>query len=64
MFESNFVDVTLDNYSWLESVYSRALLFIIALGTFLLENKIFDPEKATTKIAILKLWPVYYVSDM
>jgi len=45
-------------------VYSRALLFIVALGTFLLKNEVLDPEKATTKVVISKLWPVYYIPGM
>ena len=37
---------------------------MVASGTILIEHKIFDPEKRTTKIAVSKLWPVYCIPDM
>ena len=64
LFESNFVDITLNNYSWVETTNSKALLFIVASGTVLIEHKIFDSEKETTKVTISKLWPVYYISNI
>ena len=37
---------------------------MVAFGTILIEHEIFDPEKETTKVAVLKLQLVYYVSSM
>ena len=54
-FESDFVDITLDNYSWVEPANSKAPLFIVAFGTILIEHEIFDPTKETTKVAISKI---------
>ena len=55
LFESNFVDITLDNYSQVKTVKSKALLFMVASSTVLIKHEIFDPDKETTKIAMLKL---------
>jgi len=63
-FKSNFVNMTLDNYSQVETTNSKTLLFIVASGTVLIEYEIFNPEKETAKVAILKLWLVYYISSM
>jgi len=54
-FESDFVNITLGNYGQVETANSKALLFIIASGTVLIEHEIFDPEKETTKVAMSKL---------
>ena len=54
-FESDFVDITLGNYSWVESANSKAPLFIVAFGTVLIEHEIFDPAKETTKVAVSKI---------
>ena len=64
LFESDFVNITPGNYSWVETKNSKAPLFIVAFGTVLIEYKIFDPDKETTKVAMLKLWLVYCVSSM
>jgi len=64
LFESDFVDMTLDNYSQVKTTNSEVLLFIVASGAVLIKHEIFDPEKETTKVAMLKLWLVYYVSDI
>jgi len=64
LFESDFVNMTPDNYSWVETENSKVLLFIVAFGTVLIEHKIFDPDKETTKVAVSKLWLVYCVSSM
>jgi len=64
LFKSNFVNMTLGNYSWVEIVNSKVSLFIVASGTVLIEYKIFDSKKETTKVVILKLWPVYYISSI
>ena len=64
LFESNFVDMTLGNYSQVETANSKVLLFIVTSGTVLIEHEIFDPEKWTTKVAVSKLWPVYCVSSI
>ena len=37
---------------------------MVAFGTVLIEHEIFDSEKETTKVAVLKLQLVYYVSSM
>ena len=49
LFESSFVNITLDNYSWVKTTNSKVLLFIVASSTILIEYEIFDPEKETTK---------------
>ena len=54
-FESGFVDMTLDNYDQVETVNSKALLFMITSSTVLIEHEIFDPEKETTKVTMSKL---------
>jgi len=56
--------MTLSNYGQVETVNSKVLLSMVASGTVLIEHEIFDPKKETTKIAVSKLWPVYYVSSM
>jgi len=47
--------MTSGNYSQVETVNSKALLVMIASSTILIEHKIFDPEKGTTKVVISKL---------
>ena len=37
---------------------------MVASGTILIEHEIFDPEKGTIKVAVSKLWLVYYISGM
>ena len=37
---------------------------MVASGTVLIEYKIFDSEKETAKVVMLKLQPVYCVSSM
>jgi len=37
---------------------------MVASGTVLIEYEIFNSEKGTTKVAVSKLWPVYYVSGI
>ena len=64
LFESNFVDITLGNYGWVETTNLKVLLFMVTFNTFLIEHKIFYPKKGTTKVAVSKLWPVYYVPGM
>ena len=54
-FESNFVNITLDNYGWIETANSKILLFIVVSSTILIEHEIFDFEKRTTKVAMSKL---------
>ena len=61
LFESNFVDITLDNYSQVKTTNSKALLFIVASSTVLIEYEVFDSKRETIKVAMLKLWPVYCV---
>ena len=54
-FKSDFVEMTLDNYSQVKIINSKALLFIVTSGTVLIEHKIFNPEKEFTKVAVSKL---------
>jgi len=37
---------------------------MVAMGTVLIEHEIIDPKDRTTRTAISKLWPVYYVPGM
>ena len=37
---------------------------MITSNTVLIEYEIFDSEKETTKVAMLKIQPVYYVSSV
>ena len=53
--------MTLGNYGWVETANLKTPLFIVAYSTVLIEHKIFDPKKETTKVAVLKLWLVYYI---
>jgi len=60
-FESDFVSMTQGNYGRIETANSKAPLFMVAMGTVLIEHEIIDPKDKTIKIAISKLWPVYCV---
>ena len=64
LFESNFIDITLSNYSQVETANSKVPLFMVSSGTVLIEHEIFDPEKGTTKVAVSELWLVYCVSSI
>jgi len=55
LFESDFVDITLSNYSQVETANSKAPLFIVASSTILIEHEIFDLEKETNKVTMSKL---------
>jgi len=63
-FESDFVSITQGNYGRIETANSKAPLFMVAVGTVLIEHKIIDPKNRTTRTAISKLWPVYCVPGM
>jgi len=54
-FKSDFVNMTLDNYSQVKIANSKTLLFIVISSTILIEHKFFDSDKGTTKITMLKL---------
>ena len=54
-FESNFVSITQGNYSCIETANSKASLFMVAVGTVLIEYEIIDPKDRTTRTAISKL---------
>jgi len=58
-FESDFVFMTQGNYDHVETANSKAPLFMVAVGTVLIEHEIIDPKDKTTRTAISKLWPVY-----
>ena len=60
-FKSDFVSMTQENYGHIETANSKAPLFIVAVGTVLIEHEIIDPKDRTTRTAISKLWPVYCV---
>ena len=64
LFESNFVGITPDNYSQVETANSKVLLFMITLSTVLIEYEIFNPEKVTTKVAMSRLELVYCISNI
>jgi len=54
-FESDFVSITQGNYGRIETVNSKAPLFMVAVGTVLIEHEIIDPKDRTTRTAISKL---------
>jgi len=54
-FESDFVSITQGNYGHIETANSKASLFMVAVGTVLIEHEIIDPKNRTTRIAISKL---------
>jgi len=53
--------MTQGNYGCVETANSKAPLFMVAVGTILIEHEIIDPKDRTTRTAISKLWPVYCV---
>jgi len=63
-FEFDFVSMTQGNYGRIETANSKASLFMVAVRTVLIEHEIIDPKNRTTRTAISKLWPVYYVPGM
>jgi len=60
-FESDFVSMTQGNYGRVETANYKAPLFMVAVGTVLIEHEIIDLKNRTTRTAISKLWPVYCV---
>jgi len=54
LFESDFVDITSDNYSWVKTANSKVLLFIVASGTFLIEFWL-NMKSLTLRKRLLKL---------
>jgi len=56
--------MTQGNYGCVEIANSKVSLFMVAIGTVLIEHEIIDPKNRITRIAISKLWPVYYVPGM
>jgi len=63
-FESDFISMTQGNYGCIEIANSKAPLFMVAVGTVLIEHEIIDPKDRTTRTAISKLWPVYCIPGM
>ena len=55
LFESDFVDMTSDNYDWVETTNSKALLYMVASSTILITYEIINSEKGTTKVIVSKL---------
>jgi len=53
--------MTQGNYGHIETANSKALLFMVAVGTVLIEHEIIDPKDRTTRTTISKIWPVYCV---
>ena len=43
-FESDFVSMTQGNYGHVETANSKAPLFMVAVGTILIEHEIIDPQ--------------------
>jgi len=56
--------MTQGNYGCVETANSKAPLFMVAVGTVLIEHEIIDPQDRSTRTAISKLWPVYCVPGM
>jgi len=56
--------MTQENYGHVETANSETPLFMVAVGTVLIEHEIIDPKDRTTRTAIFKLWPVYCIPDM
>jgi len=56
--------MTQGNYGCIKTANSKVPLFMVAVGTVLIEHEIIDPKDRTTRTAISKLWPVYYVPGM
>jgi len=54
-FESDFISMTQGNYGCIKTANSKAPLFIVAVGTVLIEHEIIDPKDKTTRITISKL---------
>ena len=50
LFESNFINITLDNHDQVETVNSKALLFIVASSTVLIEHKSLILRKRLLKL--------------
>jgi len=63
-FESDFGSMTQGNYGHVETANSKAPLFMVAVGTVLIEHKIINPKDRITRTAISKLWPVYCIPGM
>jgi len=63
-FEFDFVSITQENYGCIETANSKVPLFMVAIGTVLIEHEIIDPKDRTTRTAIFKLWPVYCIPGM
>ena len=55
LFEFDFVNMILGNYSQVEIANLKAPLFMVASGTVLIEHEIFDHKKGTTKVTVSKL---------
>ena len=56
---SDFVNISLDNYSQVETTNLK-----VTSNTVLIEYEIFNPEKETTQVAVSKLWLVHYISGI
>jgi len=54
-FKSDFVFMTQGNYGPIKTANSKAPLFMVAMGTVLIEYEIIDPKDRTTRTAISKL---------
>jgi len=52
-FESDFVSMTQGNYGRVETANSEAPLFMVVVGTILIEHEIIYPKDRTTRTAIL-----------
>ena len=54
-FKSDFINITLGNFSQVKIANLKTLLFIVISSTILIEHKIFDSNKGTTKVTMSKL---------
>ena len=52
-FESDFVSITQGNYGHIETANFKAPLFMVAVGTVLIEHEIIDPKKGQPEMLSL-----------
>ena len=50
LFESDFINMTLGNYGWVDTANSKALLFMVNSSIILIKHEIFSPKKGLLKL--------------
>jgi len=55
LFESDLINMALGNYCWVKTANLKVSLFMIVPSTVLIQHKIFDSKKGTTKVFISKI---------